>query len=58
MFAFSSEDEPVGQLKEWNQTAEIREQVLIFANVVSFMEIRWTVRLMTCLGGSLRTSCG
>ena len=31
MIAFSSEDEPVGRLKEWNQTAQIREQVLIFA---------------------------
>ena len=31
MIAFSSEDEPVGQLEKWNQTAEIREQVLIFA---------------------------
>ena len=31
VIAFSSEDEPVGRLKEWNQTAEIREQVLIFA---------------------------
>ena len=31
VIAFSSEDEPVGCLKEWNQTAEIREQVLIFA---------------------------
>ena len=31
VIAFSSEDEPVGQLKEWNQTGEIREQVLIFA---------------------------
>ena len=29
--AFSNEDEPVGQLKEWNETAEIRDQVLIFA---------------------------
>ena len=31
VIAFSSEEEPVGQLKEWHQTAEIREQVLIFA---------------------------
>ena len=31
VIAFSSENEPVGQLKEWNETAEIREQVLIFA---------------------------
>ena len=31
VIAFSSEDEPVGQLEKWNQTAEIREQVLIFA---------------------------
>ena len=31
VIAFTSEDEPVGRLKEWNQTAEIREQVLIFA---------------------------
>ena len=31
VIAFSSEDEPIGQLKEWNQNAEIREQVLIFA---------------------------
>ena len=29
--AFSNEDEPVGRLKEWNETAEIRDQVLIFA---------------------------
>ena len=29
--AFSNENEPVGRLKEWNQTAEIRDQVLIFA---------------------------
>ena len=29
--AFSSEDEPVGRLKEWNETAEFRDQVLIFA---------------------------
>ena len=31
VIAFSSEDEPVGRLKEWNQAATIREQVLIFA---------------------------
>ena len=31
VIAFSSEDEPVGRLKEWNQTDGIREQVLIFA---------------------------
>ena len=31
VIAFSNEDEPVGQLKKWNQTDEIREQVLIFA---------------------------
>ena len=31
VIAFSSEDEPAGRLKEWNQDAEIREQVLIFA---------------------------
>ena len=31
VIAFSSEDELVGKLKEWNQNAEIREQVLIFA---------------------------
>ena len=31
VIAFSSEDEPDGQLKKWNQTAKIREQVLIFA---------------------------
>lgn len=30
VIAFSSEDEPVGQLKEWNQAAEIRDQLLIF----------------------------
>ena len=29
--AFSNENEPVGQLKEWNQTAQIRDQLLIFA---------------------------
>ena len=29
--AFSSEDEPVGRLQEWNQSAAFREQVLIFA---------------------------
>ena len=28
---FSSEDEPVGKLQEWSETAEIRDQVLIFA---------------------------
>ena len=32
VIAFSSEDEPVGLLEEWNQAAEIREQVLIYAN--------------------------
>ena len=32
VIAFSSEDEPVGQLEKWNQAAEIREQVLIYAN--------------------------
>ena len=31
VIAFSSEDEPVGQLREWSQAGEIREQVLIFA---------------------------
>ena len=31
VIVFSSEDEPIAKLKEWNQTAEIREQVLIFA---------------------------
>ncbi|HWF60582.1 MAG TPA: SIR2 family protein [Nitrospira sp.] len=31
VIAFSSENEPMGQLKTWNQSAEIREQVLIFA---------------------------
>ena len=31
VIAFSSEEEPVGRLKEWNETAKIREQVLIFA---------------------------
>lgn len=31
VIAFSSENEPVGRLKEWNQTADVREQVLIFA---------------------------
>ena len=31
VIAFSSEEEPVGRLKEWNQNAEICEQVLIFA---------------------------
>ena len=31
VIAFSGEDEPVGQLKEWSQAVEIREQVLIFA---------------------------
>ena len=31
MIAFSGEEEPVGRLKEWNETARIREQVLIFA---------------------------
>ena len=29
--AFSNEDEPVGRLKEWNENAVIRDQVLIFA---------------------------
>ena len=32
VIAFSSENEPVGPLEVWNQAAEIREQVLIFAN--------------------------
>ena len=32
VIAFSSEDEPAGRLKEWNQDAEVGEQVLIFAN--------------------------
>ena len=31
VIAFSSEDEPVGRLEEWNQTDGIREQVLIYA---------------------------
>lgn len=31
VIAFSSEDTPIGKLKEWNETAGIREQVLIFA---------------------------
>ena len=32
VIAFSSEDQPVGRLKEWNEAPEICEQVLIFAN--------------------------
>ena len=31
VIAFSSEDEPAGCLKKWNQADEIREQVLVFA---------------------------
>ena len=31
MIAFSNHDEPMGQLKEWNEDREIREQVLIYA---------------------------
>lgn len=31
VIAFSSENEPVGRLKEWSQDAEISEQVLTFA---------------------------
>ena len=31
VIAFSRENEPVGQLMEWNQAVEVREQVLIFA---------------------------
>lgn len=31
VIAFSSEDGPMGKLKEWNESAGIREQVLIFA---------------------------
>ncbi len=31
VIAFSSEDGPMSKLKEWNETAGIREQVLIFA---------------------------
>ncbi|MCY4156757.1 MAG: SIR2 family protein [Gammaproteobacteria bacterium] len=31
VIVFSSEDEPVGQLKGWNEAVEIRDQVLIFA---------------------------
>ena len=30
--AFTDEDEPTGQLKEWHEDGEVREQVLIFAN--------------------------
>lgn len=30
MIAFSGEDEPVGQLKNWNRAVEVQEQVLIF----------------------------
>ena len=32
VIAFCSEDEPVGQLEDWNRAAEIRDQVLIYAN--------------------------
>lgn len=32
VIAFTSEDEPVGRLKEWNDAAGIREQVIIYAN--------------------------
>jgi len=31
VIVFSSEDKPVGQLKDWNEAVEIRDQVLIFA---------------------------
>lgn len=31
VIAFSSENEPTGHLKTWNQSEEIRDQVLIFA---------------------------
>ena len=31
VIAFSSDDSPMGKLKEWNETDQIREQVLIFA---------------------------
>lgn len=31
LIAFTSEDTPMGKLKEWNEAAAIREQVLIFA---------------------------
>lgn len=31
VIAFTSEDTPMGKLKEWNETAGIREQVLVFA---------------------------
>ncbi|MDE0081807.1 MAG: SIR2 family protein [Gammaproteobacteria bacterium] len=31
VIVFTSDDEPVGRLRKWNQTPEIREQVLIFA---------------------------
>jgi hypothetical protein len=31
VIAFSSEERPMGKLKEWNETAGIRDQVLIFA---------------------------
>ncbi len=30
--AFTSENEPVGQLKTWHADASVTEQVLIFAN--------------------------
>lgn len=32
VIAFTSDDEPVGQLKEWNEDTEVCEQVLIYAN--------------------------
>lgn len=32
VIAFSNENEPVGQLKDWNQDPRISDQVLIFAN--------------------------
>ena len=54
MVAFSNEDEPVGRLKEWNENAVIRDQVLIFAKHGFFMEIRQTARISSCRGGDLR----
>lgn len=31
VIVFSGEDEPVGQLKEWNEAVEVQDQVLIFS---------------------------
>jgi hypothetical protein len=31
VIAFSSEDAPMGKLKEWHESPEVRDQVLIFA---------------------------